>query len=186
MKLEQMNIYILTVKESDYKVFKSKFKCFKNIIIVKKDFENFIDEHKNVECIVSPANSYGFMDGGYDAAISNYLGWDFQEKVQKYIKKEFYGIQPVGTSFIINAPMSKKLIHTPTMMIPQIITDCNVIYFSMRSTLICALKNKVKSIVIPPFGAGTGGVDIEDVAELMLNAYNQLLDAEKGIYIEYF
>lgn len=52
-----MNIYILTVKELDYKVFKSKFKDFNNIIIVKKDFENFMDNNKNVECIVSPANS---------------------------------------------------------------------------------------------------------------------------------
>jgi hypothetical protein len=37
-----------------------------------------------VECdaIVSPANSFGFMDGGLDLALSLRFGWDLQERLQ--------------------------------------------------------------------------------------------------------
>ena len=44
-------------------------------------------ETYDVECVVSPANSYGFMDGGYDLAITNYFGEALMEKVQRLIIK---------------------------------------------------------------------------------------------------
>ena len=34
------------------------------------------------ECVVSPANSFGFMDGGLDLVISDTLGWQIQRKLQ--------------------------------------------------------------------------------------------------------
>ena len=44
-----------------------------------------------VECVVSPANSYGLMDGGYDLAISDWFGWEIAEKVQAYILEHYKG-----------------------------------------------------------------------------------------------
>ncbi len=74
--------------------------------------------HNNVECIVSPANSYGLMDGGFDLAISEEFGWELQERVQKYIVEHYKGEQPIGSSFIIDIGTNNmKLIHTPTMRI---------------------------------------------------------------------
>lgn len=56
------------------------FQMEQNITIINDDFGHFMDTH-SVECIVSPGNSHGIMDGGYDAAISNYFGWDLMYKV---------------------------------------------------------------------------------------------------------
>jgi hypothetical protein len=36
-----------------------------------------------VDAIVSPANSFGFMDGGLDQALSNRFGWDLQKQLQQ-------------------------------------------------------------------------------------------------------
>lgn len=177
-----MNIYILAKNYSTFKVLQTTFKLYREIKVINLDFLTFMENYPDVECIVSPANSYGMMDGGYDAAISDYLGWDFQKKVQDYIKENYYGEQIVGTSFILKAPKNKKLIHTPTMIIPSTINDKLIVYTSMRSTLICALQNNIKSIVIPPFGMGTGGVSDIDGAELMLDAYKQIKNAQKGKY----
>ena len=49
---------------------------FKNndVNIVNMYFSDFIDIY-NVECVLSLANSYGLMDGGYDLAITDYFGW---------------------------------------------------------------------------------------------------------------
>ena len=186
MKLKDMKIYIVTSNYDDYAAFKYSFKMHNNVTVINDDFVSFMgEEGKNIDVIVSPANCYGEMDGGYDAAISDYLGWDFQKNVQKYIKDNFYGEQIVGTSFIIDAPKGKKLIHTPTMIVPSVIKDEKIIYTSMRSTLICSLKNNIKSIVLPVFGTGTGGVSSSVSAKLSLKAYNQILNAQNGEYRYY-
>lgn len=36
--------------------------------------------------MASPANSFGFMDGGIDFEISERFGWDLQKKLQQTIK----------------------------------------------------------------------------------------------------
>ena len=38
------------------------------------------------DAIISPANSFGFMDGGIDLAYSHYFGWDLQQRLQEYIR----------------------------------------------------------------------------------------------------
>src|SRR5688500_7101894 len=69
------------------------------------------------DCMVSPANSFGLMDGGVDAAIIRFFGSQLQQRVQKRILDEFLGEQPIGTSMIVETghPDHGFLAHTPTM-----------------------------------------------------------------------
>lgn len=60
------------------------------------------------------------------------------------------------------------------MRIPSPIVDSEIIYTSMRSTLICALRNNIKSIIIPAFGGATGMVPFETIAREMFKAYIQI------------
>ena len=155
---------------------KEEFKGVKNVHVYNDDIRNFYERKSNeIDCLVSPANSYGFMTGGYDAALSDILGWEFQYKVQNYIKHHFFGEQPVATSFIIdtNYP-GLKLIHTPTMQHPQLIEDDMVVYQCMRTTLMCALRHDVSCIVIPVFGVATGGVPAHVAAKRMFDGYLQI------------
>ena len=145
-----------------------------SVNFVCQDLEDFL-RNNQVECVVSPANAFGIMDGGLDYYITKYFGEQLQERVQKYIIKNFYGEQPVGTSFIKQAnDAGQKLNHTPSMQVPKEIKDPFVVYQCMRSTLICAKKNKVKSIVIPLFGGGVGGVHPQTIAEMMRKAFDQV------------
>jgi len=48
--------------------------------------------------LVSPANSYGFMDGGIDAAYSAFFGPQVQAAVQEAINRRPEGYLPVGAS----------------------------------------------------------------------------------------
>ena len=147
------------------------------IEVCHTDIRRYCYENRGeFDCLVSPANAFGFMTGGYDAALSDILGWDFQKKVQAYIQEHFYGEQGVGTSFMIgtNIP-GVSLIHTPTMRYPSSIIDDWIVYYCMRSTLICALENDVKHIIVPVFGSACGGVEPEVAAWRMLDAYEQIL-----------
>jgi O-acetyl-ADP-ribose deacetylase (regulator of RNase III) len=38
------------------------------------------------DALISPANSYGFMNGGIDFAISKNLGWHIEKKLQAKIR----------------------------------------------------------------------------------------------------
>lgn len=175
-----MKIYLL---EKNFRKAEELKDAFKNedVEIINDDFGYFIRNY-DVECVVSPANAYGLMDGGYDAAISDWFGDQLQERVQKYIIEHYYGEQPVGTSFIIDAGKNgQKLIHTPTMRVPSRILDPAVVYQAMRATLMVALENNVKSIVIPVFGGSTGGVEPEAAAKLMWLGYDRIMRPNRTI-----
>ena len=103
------------------------------------------------ECMVSPANSFGLMDGGIDLAIRNYFGMRVQYNVRKKIMKEYYGEQPVGTSIIVftENEFHPFLAHTPTMRVPRDISKTDNVYnafFAMLTAVSYYNKNnKVRS-----------------------------------------
>ena len=155
-----------------------------NVDVAERSIEDFYEEHKDeIDCLVSPANAFGHMTGGYDAGLSDILGWDFQLEVQDYIRKYYYGEQPIGSSFIIDTPIKGvRLIHTPTMRYPSVIKDPEVVYHCMRSTLICALENDVHCIVIPVFGGKCGKIAPQTAAKWMKEAYLQIAKRKGPAY----
>ncbi len=177
-----MTIYLLCRNLEMFLEWKHQFAECDDVDVVMDDFAHFMDTHK-VQCVVSPANSYGCMDGGYDAAITGYFGTALMKNVQKYILENYYGEQPVGTSFIIDIPETdKKLIHTPTMRIPSKIREPEIVYQCMRTTLMEALKNNIESIVIPAFGGATGMVPYRNIAKLMKMGYDQITNPPTEIF----
>jgi len=175
-KLKDLKIYIIDRNLRKVLELEEAFMGIDNIFPCYADITEFYPQHKDeIDCLVSPANAFGYMTGGYDAALSDILGWDSQYKVRKYIKDHYYGEQPVGSSFIIDTDIEGlKLIHTPTMQYPSIIKDYMVVYQCMRTTLMCALENDVKCIVIPVFGGACGGVPGDVAAKKMKEAYLQI------------
>lgn len=183
--IQELKIYLLDRNPEMYAAWNKHFYGRNNVSIVCSDFVEFMRRYK-VDCVVSPANSYGIMDGGYDEAISAWFGGDLQERVQQYIIDNLYGEQPVGSSIIIDTNLEGvKLIHTPTMRTPSIIKDESLVYHCTRSCLITALNGGVNSVVVPAFGAATGCVPYDTVAHMMWRAYSQLCDPPHKIDWEY-
>src|SRR5687768_17246288 len=52
-------------------------------------------------CVVSPANSYGFMDGGIDAAYRAFFGPQIERTVQDAVTRRPEGHLPVGASLVV-------------------------------------------------------------------------------------
>jgi len=84
----------------------------KNIDLVNAWSKEFKDEHNvkisrgdifglSADAIISPANSFGFMDGGIDLRYSIYFGWDLQKRLQNKIRSDFNGELPVGLATIV-------------------------------------------------------------------------------------
>ena len=181
-----MKIYIIERDFEKFKYLKPYFMDIDNVELINKDIIKFLEEKQDIHCVVSPANSFGIMDGGYDLALRNYYGMQIQERVQQYIIDKYYGEQPVATSFTIPAGKNNQLlIHTPTMRTPEKIKDKMIIYQCMRSTLIEAKRNNVKSIVLPMFGGLTGGCKAQDIAKMMRLAYDQVESKTEKIDWDY-
>ena len=161
------------------------FRGIPDVTVTCDRLEHFIASNK-VDCIVSPANSYGLMDGGFDLAITTVFGEDLQKRVQEYIIKNYKGEQPVATSFIIDTGKDNiKLIHTPTMRVPFPVKDPMIVYQCMRTTLMTALDNNIEKPVIPAFCGEYGNVNPKVIAKLMYEAYIQVMNPPSSIDWEY-
>ena len=171
-----MKLYLLDREAKTVETWKTYFDGIEDVEAVCDDLKHFMDTHE-VECVVAHSNSYGLMDEGYDLAISDWFGWDLMNRVQDHILKTYRGEQPAGSSFIIETKVNGiKLIHTPTMRIPSVIKDPMVIYQCMRTCLMTALDNRIKSIVIPAFGGGCGNDSGEVLCRMMYEGYMQVMN----------
>lgn len=131
----------------------------------------------NCDAIVSPANSFGFMDGNLDYYISTYLGWHVQEKLQKTIKDKHHGELLVGQAEIVETGHKKipYLISAPTMRVPMILRKSVNVYLATRAALLVATENKaIETIAIPGMGTGAGQTSPNICAKQMKRAYDSV------------
>ncbi|MBO2009474.1 macro domain-containing protein [Hymenobacter negativus] len=122
------------------------------------------------DALISPANSFGYMNGGLDFAISKNLGWHLEKDLQRVIREKYYGELLVGQAEIIPTGHADfpYLIAAPTMRTPMTITRGPNVYQAMKAILILVrygrlfsgepTREKVKTLAIPGLGTGVGQV----------------------------
>jgi|SRR5271157_3638002 len=142
-----------------------------------------------LECdaLVSPANSFGFMDGGLDLRISEFFGWHVQERLQHLIQVKHRGELLVGLAEIIPTDHSSipYVISAPTMRVPMILRRETVnIYLATRPVLLLIkygtfengipISDKVGTVAIPGMGTGVGKVPPDICARQMKHAFDDV------------
>jgi O-acetyl-ADP-ribose deacetylase (regulator of RNase III) len=94
----------------------------------------------DVDCdaVVSPANSFGFMDGGIDMLYSQHFGWEVQERLQSLIRKKHHGELIIGNAEIVETDNLRVpyLIAAPTMRVPMKLQDTVNPYLAARAVLL--------------------------------------------------
>ena len=171
------------------RAWEKQFEDLPDVSIVAGRFE----ELPGFDCIVSPANSFGLMDGGADAAISRFYGYDLQETVQCRILDEYLGEQPVGTSMIVETGLEAHpyLAHTPTMRVPMKIARTDNVYRAMCAMLIAVRRHnrtadrRIGVVACPGLGTRTGQVPLGEAAYQMAIAYRHFLYPPKRLDWEF-
>jgi O-acetyl-ADP-ribose deacetylase (regulator of RNase III) len=147
------------------------------------------------DAVVSPANSFGFMDGGVDAIYRNHFGHAIQERVQRLIAERHHGEMLVGAADLVETgnPQIPYMIVAPTMRVPMVLNDSVNPYLAARAALSLVSRHnfhsgeyagqpvseKIQSVAFPGLGTGIGKIGpntcamqlraaIEDV---LLNGY---------------
>lgn len=140
----------------------------------------------SVDAIVSPANSYGFMDGGIDLLYSHRFGWQVQAKLQKIIREKHHGELLIGQAEIVETDVSQIpfVISAPTMRVPMILKDTVNPYLAARAVFLLIkhgtffdgsykgepISNFVQSVAFSGLATGVGKVGFNTCARQMQKA----------------
>lgn len=138
---------------------------------------------RSIDCdaIVSPANSFGFMDGGLDYLLSDFLGWHVQERVQAAIRARPLGELLVGEALIVptDFPRVPWLIVAPTMRVPMTVWHSVNAYLAMKALLVAARTHTdsipIRSIAVPGLATGIGKLPERTAARQMHAAYVEIV-----------
>jgi O-acetyl-ADP-ribose deacetylase (regulator of RNase III) len=123
------------------------------------------------DSVVSPANSFGFMDGGVDWAYLQFFGAELQTRVRMIIRLQRFQELLVGDAIVVPTyhEAIRFLIVAPTMRVPKIITDPADVMLATRAAIRMALNFRFNHIVMPGMGTGCGQVPL-DVATRAMRA----------------
>ena len=143
------------------------------------------------DAVVSPANSFGFMDGGIDMLYTQHFGWHVQERLQEAIREGHHGELLVGAAEIVETddPDLPFLVAAPTMRVPTILRDSVNPYLAARAALLLAahgtfargtyagekIAGFVDSIAFPGLGTGVGRVGPNTCARQVRAAIDAVL-----------
>ncbi|WP_086932856.1 macro domain-containing protein [Agarilytica rhodophyticola] len=138
---------------------------------------------EKADAIVSPANSFGYMDGGLDLKYSKYFGWDLETKVRDVLEKEHFGELPVGNAIVVNTGRQDIpfLVSAPTMRVPSDVSETVNAYLAFKAVIqSCLLHNKgntlkINTVLCPGLGTGEGKLPAEKCAKQMYVAYQTVL-----------
>ncbi|WP_299891575.1 macro domain-containing protein [uncultured Lacinutrix sp.] len=180
-----MKIKLIYIDNDLGKAWKKEFSMQDNVEIIKEDITKI-----KCDAVVSPANSFGFMDGSLDYVLSERFGWHIQEQLQKQIQESEEGELLVGQTITIKTGDNEVpfLISAPTMRVPMnfnIATSVNP-YLAMKAILIACKKNeKINSVSIPGLCTGCGRMPYHIAAHQMYLAYEEIILGKKRIFKEF-
>ena len=175
-KLEKL--YLIDSKPELCEKWRQVFSSYPEVEILSGNYFK-----QSADAIVSPANSFGIMDGGLDLAIRNELGFQVETDIQEIILNKYHGEMPIGSAEIIktNHDRWSYMIAAPTMRIPENVAYTLNAYVAFRAILIAINsfneskpKLPIKSLVCSGLGTGIGSMEPTKCAAHMRAAYKMI------------
>jgi O-acetyl-ADP-ribose deacetylase (regulator of RNase III) len=135
------------------------------------------------DAVVSPANSFGYMDGGIDLVYSMFFGCELESRLKTLLSEHYFGELPVGQAVVLPTGHAfiPFLVSAPTMRIPENISGTANVYLAFRAALIAVLSYNaaadvpIGSLLVPGLGTGIGKVPPERAASQMKLAYDAII-----------
>ena len=125
------------------------------------------------DAVVTPANSFGFMDGGLDHLLSERFGWDLEKRVQAAIQARPMRELLVGEAIVVATEdaLTPWLICAPTMRVPMRVRTSINAYLAMKALLLAARAHQaeipIETGAVPGLGTGIGQLAPELAAAQM-------------------
>lgn len=129
----------------------------------------------SVDACVSPANSFGWMDGGINAYYVKTMGPQVQSNTFEAVRHLPFKELLVGQALVIPTRYTEcpHMIMAPTMRTPGPTTQLAV-FLSTRAALSRARRRQFKTLAMPGMGTLTGMVPYPLAANAMREAYKEV------------
>jgi O-acetyl-ADP-ribose deacetylase (regulator of RNase III) len=182
--MRRLDIFLHTFEFGMADAWRKVFRGIPAVVIVEDDILE-----GPCDAVVSPANSFGFMDGGIDLAYRRFFGLDLQSRVQAKIKNEFYGELPVGQATVVSTGHDAipYLVAAPTMRVPDRIGDTVNVYLACRAALLVILAHNhgtsrpINSVRVPALRTGIGAMPLARAAHQMHAAYVSVFETPEWL-----
>lgn len=172
--------FIFFDKSEEILQIKNYFENYDNIFVEQIDAKDLFTLSVKPDIVISPANSFGFMDGGIDYVYSRVLFPNVEKNVKLAIKN--IGIQtmikryylPIGSAIIVPTENNiiPKMMVVPTMIFPGDIKRTDNVYWCMSAILrLLDNINEDLNVYIPGLGTGYGNITIDDFGKDVLRAF---------------
>jgi len=163
--------------------------------VVEAKLDALDEDQKRCDCVVSPANSFGIMDGGYDMALSRSIMrsgdvWTLTNICQEALASRYRGYLPPGGCLITplpedlsgpsnNAFGARSIAIVPTMRTPEDVSWHRDLVFNSMWSLLLELARwneghpndqAIKTVLMTGLGTGQGGISAEKCAQQMMLA----------------
>jgi len=147
---------------------------------------DIVERLPQYDVVVTPGNSFGFMDGGIDWALACALGIEMADRVRGVISGLASKELLVGNAVYVrnyNEGMP-DLVYAPTMRVPQDIRGTVNAYLATRaairtaklSTRRAGIKGRPCRVAIPGMGTGVGMLSPQVAAFQMAGGIRDALD----------
>ncbi len=146
------------------------------------------------DAVVSPANSFGFMDGGIDALYMDQFGPDIQLRVRRQIYDQHAGEIVTGAADIVKTAHERIqfLIAAPTMRVPMVLRDSPNAYLAARAVFLLVqrgpfstgrhagqrIADHIRTVAMPGLGTGVGCIGFNTSARQVRAAIDDVLLAK--------
>lgn len=156
-----------------------------------KDYDPTFEWHDgnplafDIDAVVSPANTLGIMNGGFDAALRRQFGNTLEYRVRMSIKENPI---PVGEARAIQTvdPKVKWLIVSPTVSISAdgLSGHASVSYAAAYKSVLAAHAAGATSLGMTGLGTGAGGLKIREAIFQQCDGIEDAL-ADLGVRSEF-
>lgn len=144
--------------------------------VLCKDVRDIIDQAatESRSAVVSPANSWGNLDGGIDSIYNKkmpYLQQELWEAIRQGGKRTNSGLPflPVGCAIALTLhPVI--FISAPTMFVPGSVVGSRNAFYAMYAALCAANGAQVEKLYVPMMCTGVGNVQPSDALWQMTGA----------------
>lgn len=138
--------------------------------------------------IVSPANSFGWMDGGIDLAYRERFGERLERAVQREIETYHAGELPVGQAIMVHVGDQRiqTIVVAPTMRVPEPVRGTVNAYLAFRAALTAfrALERQMREsclLLCPGLCTLTGRMPPLQAAIQMRHAWHVVVERHAPI-----
>ena len=149
----------------------SMARAWRSAFADRDDVEVFEGDYfaRPAAAMVSPANSFGVMDGGLDLAIRDELGFPIQQRVQRVILERHHGELPVGAAELVETGDARwpVLVVAPTMRVPESVAQTLNAYLAFRAIVLACKRADLPSVVCCGLGTGIGAMEPQRAAVQM-------------------